>query len=114
MTWEAVNAYIEDSKAFGTAAEIVRAGLQLHEQFQSWFREHGEAAWERTVVTFSGEQPAEEMLFFALGHMAYHLVQLYRYLDLIGVLGFPRLPEDELLAMNQPTTMGGGTHLAEA
>jgi uncharacterized damage-inducible protein DinB len=114
MTWEAVNAYIEESKAFATAAEIAEAGLDLQERFRAWFGEDGEAAWERTLVTFSGEQPAEEMLFFALGHMAYHLVQLYRYLDLIGVRGFQRLPDDELLTMNQPTPIGGGTHLSEA
>jgi uncharacterized damage-inducible protein DinB len=114
MGWAAVNAYIEESMAFTSATAIADAGLELHQQFHDWFVDSGVAAWEGTVTTFSGDQEAEDMLFFALGHMAFHLVQLYRYLELIGVSGFDRIPDDELLAFNEPTTMGGGTDLSAA
>jgi uncharacterized damage-inducible protein DinB len=112
MTWAAVNAYIEESLAFPSAADIAAAGLELHVRFREWYLSAGDAAWSGTVATFSGEQEAEDMLFFALGHMAFHLVQLYRYLELIGAGRFERLPEDWLLSFNEPTTMGAGTDLA--
>jgi uncharacterized damage-inducible protein DinB len=114
MTWPVMNAYIEESRAFPTAAAIAEAGLQLHSRFAAWYRAQPVALWTETLTTFSGEQDAEDMLFFALGHMAYHLVQLYRYLDLVGVADFERLPEDELLSFNEPTAIGGGTELAPA
>jgi uncharacterized damage-inducible protein DinB len=111
MTWAAVNAYIEESKAHATAAAIADAGLALHHRFRAWYLGQPPDLWSRTVVTFSGEQDAEDMLFFALGHMAFHLVQLYRYLDLVGAPRAERMAEAELLALNEPTTMGGGTEL---
>jgi hypothetical protein len=111
MTWEALNAYIDECHAFSTAAAIADAGLSLHAEFNAWFVARDNAVWSDTLVTHSGEQSAEDMLFFALGHMAFHLVQLYRYLDLIGVKGFPRLSEARLLALDEPTPIGSGTDL---
>jgi hypothetical protein len=114
MTWAAVNAYIEESLAFPTASAIADAGLDLHRRFHEWFTAAGEAAWTGSVATFSGDQESEDMLFFALGHMAFHLVQLYRYLSLVGRHDFDRLPEDWLLAFNEPTTLGNGSVVTEA
>ena len=111
MTWPVMNAYIEESKAYATADDIAGAGLALHTRFTRWYEAQPPNLWSRTLWTFSGEQDAEDMLFFALGHMAFHLVQLYRYLELIGVKDFDRLPENELLSFNEPTAIGGGTQL---
>jgi hypothetical protein len=111
MTWPVMNAYIEESKAHATAIEIAGAGLALHARFAAWYQAQPPEVWSRTLWTFSGEQDAEDMFFFALGHMAFHLVQLYRYLDLIGLKGFDRLAETELLSFNEPTAIGGGTVL---
>jgi uncharacterized damage-inducible protein DinB len=113
MTWPVMNAYIQESQAYPTAAAIAEAGLELHARFDAWYRAQPAGLWNRSVTTFSGEQDAEDMLFFALGHMSYHLVQLYRYLDLVGVTGFERLPEAELLSFHEPTAIGGGTELAQ-
>ncbi len=111
MTWARLNAYIEECREFATPGAIVDAGLALHREFKTWFIVDDEAVWAETLETHSGEQRAEDMLFFALGHMAFHLVQLYHYLDLIGVTGFTRLNEARLLAMDEPTPIGGGTDL---
>jgi uncharacterized damage-inducible protein DinB len=111
MTWARVNAYIEECLVYYSASEIASAGLELHRRFRRWFATQPESVWEKKIVTFSGEQDSEDMLFFALGHMAFHLVQLYRYLRLIGVSGFDELAEGWLLSLNEPTTMGGGTEL---
>jgi uncharacterized damage-inducible protein DinB len=111
MSWAALNAYIEECQKFSTADAIADAGLSLHREFKTFFASHDETLWDDTLETHSGEQRAEDMLFFALGHMAFHLVQLYHYLDLIGVIGFRRLDEARLLAMDEPTPIGGGTDL---
>ena len=111
MTWPVMNAYIEESRTFDTADAIADAGLVLHARFARWYAAQPPELWSRTLRTFSGEQDAEDMLFFALGHMAFHLVQLYRYLGLIGIEGFTRLDEGVLLSFNEPTAIGGGTHL---
>ena len=111
MTWPVMNAYIEESKAYATATDIADAGLALHAHFAAWYRAQPPELWSRTLWTFSGEQDVEDMFFFALGHMAFHLVQLYRYLDLIELKNFERLPEDQLLSFNEPTAIGGGTVL---
>ncbi len=111
MTWDRLNAYIEECKQFATPGAIVDAGLTLHGEFKTWFVGDDEAVWAETLETHSGEQRAEDMLFFALGHMAFHLVQLYHYLDLLGVTGFTRLNEARLLAMDEPTPIGSGTDL---
>lgn len=111
MTWPVMNAYIEESKAYATASDIADAGLAMHARFAAWYRTQPPELWSRTLWTFSGEQDVEDMLFFALGHMAFHLVQLYRYLDLVGLKNFDRLPEDKLLSLNEPTAIGGGTTL---
>jgi hypothetical protein len=114
ITWAAVNGYIEECRAFESADQIAAAGLELHGRFRRWFLGEPAGLWERSLATFSGEQVAEDMLFFALGHMAFHLVQLYRYLRLIGLSGFEQLDEAGLLELNEPTTVGGGTELAAA
>jgi len=111
MTWPVMNAYIEESKAYATAGDIADAGIALHGRFTAWYEGQPRELWSRTLWTFSGEQDAEDMLFFALGHIAFHLVQLYRYLELVGVKDFERLPESELLSFNEPTAIGGGTQL---
>jgi uncharacterized damage-inducible protein DinB len=111
MSWAALNAYIDECQAFSTADAIADAGLSLHREFKTFFASRDETLWDDTLETHSGEQRAEDMLFFSLGHMAFHLVQLYHYLDLIGVTGFSRLDEARLLAMDEPTPIGGGTDL---
>ena len=83
----------------------------MHARFAEWYRAQPPELWARTLWTFSGEQDVEDMFFFALGHMAFHLVQLYRYLDLIGLKSFDRLAETELLSFNEATAIGGGTVL---
>jgi uncharacterized damage-inducible protein DinB len=112
MTWERLNAYIEECRPFAMADAIADAGLALHREFKTWFALNDKTVWAETLETHSGEQRAEDMLFFALGHMAFHLVQLYHYLDLIGVTGFTRLSEIRLLAMDEPTPIGSGTELS--
>jgi uncharacterized damage-inducible protein DinB len=113
MTWDALNAYIDECQAFSTADAIADAGLALHAEFKAWFASRDDTVWTDTLETHSGEQSAEDILFFALGHMAFHLVQLYRYLDLVGVQGFPRLSEARLLDLDEPTPIGSGTDLVD-
>jgi hypothetical protein len=111
MTWLALNAYIDECHAFPTADAVADAGVSLHREFKAWFVSRDDTLWDDTLETHSGQQSAEDMLFFALGHMAFHLVQLYGYLDLVGVRGFPRLSEARLLALDEPTPIGSGTDL---
>jgi uncharacterized damage-inducible protein DinB len=85
-----------------TGADVARYGALVRARITGWFQGADADEYARTVVTYYGPQPADELLERTVWHAAQHLRQLYVLAERLGVTPPAPLPLDALEGLPLP------------
>jgi uncharacterized damage-inducible protein DinB len=85
-----------------TGADVGRYGALVRARISGWFQGAGADEFSRTVATYYGPQPADELLERTVWHAGQHLRQLYVLAERLGVTPPAPLPMDALEGLPLP------------
>ena len=84
-------------------AAVARYGEQVRDRLSRWLQ--GPEAFEGTVETYYGPQPAAAFFLRTVWHTAQHLRQLYALLEQMGVTPEERLAAEDLAGLPLPQSI---------